>query len=288
VRLLQLMREHPRVPFIVILNKASGVGTAYDPKLDAAARQINAIGGRCIGYVDTAYGARASGLVEAETAQWFAWYPKVIKGAFLDQVGGDLNHAHYKGIRETLEGTGSSVLVFNPGGPLLSSWYDDNVFGDQIVVLWENSSFPMPNGYDEVGGIDTHLFFESAQRALIVKLQSSLDTAAIKTAQKYYRWIGWADDEFFNHVPTDFDQFLELLDPSTAKVEVGQALNVSINGQTTFSFSGLITVPAATWLEVNNDACRYGTDYLLDLGTSTLTWLGLFKLEIGDQITLYS
>jgi hypothetical protein len=74
----------------------------------------------------------------------------------------------------------------------------------------------------------------------------------------------------------------------TGSSVIGQPLTVTTDGQTLFPFTGSITNPAATWLEVNHDAHRYGTDYLLDLGTSTLTWLGLFKLEIGDQITFYS
>jgi hypothetical protein len=68
----------------VILNIDSGPGTAPEPELGAAARRVAAAGGRLLGYVDTAYGARPDADVCADVERYLAWYP--IVGIFLDRV----------------------------------------------------------------------------------------------------------------------------------------------------------------------------------------------------------
>ena len=69
---------------------------------------------------------------------------------------------------------------------------------------------------------------------------------------------------------------------------IGQALTITNDGQTVFNYAGFILNPAATWLEIDHSIYRYSVDYMLDTGLSILTWLGDFKLEISDQITLYA
>jgi hypothetical protein len=69
---------------VVVLNVASGPGTARDPDLAAAASRLARAGGRVIGYVDTAYGTRRASTVLREVHRYRSWYG--LAGVFLDRA----------------------------------------------------------------------------------------------------------------------------------------------------------------------------------------------------------
>jgi Spherulation-specific family 4 len=73
-----------RAPAVMILNPASGPGTAPDPALQAAARQAAAAGSRVIGYIGTNYAALPSAQARAEVRAYQDWYH--VGGIFLDQT----------------------------------------------------------------------------------------------------------------------------------------------------------------------------------------------------------
>jgi hypothetical protein len=73
-----------RAPAVMILNPASGPGTAPDPGLQGAVRQADRAGSRVIGYVGTNYGQLPAARARADIRDYAAWYH--VRGIFLDQT----------------------------------------------------------------------------------------------------------------------------------------------------------------------------------------------------------
>ncbi len=69
---------------MMVLNVASGPGTAAQPDFAAAVAALRAAGVRVLGYVDAAYGRRPHDAILDEAARYRAWYGA--DGVFLDQV----------------------------------------------------------------------------------------------------------------------------------------------------------------------------------------------------------
>jgi hypothetical protein len=105
-----------RAPAVMILNPASGPGTAPDPALLDAVRQAQAAGVRVIGYIGTNYAHLPSGQVRREVSDYRSWYR--VGGIFLDQTptegSGQLGYYRDLGryIRQVI---GGAVIWINPG-----------------------------------------------------------------------------------------------------------------------------------------------------------------------------
>jgi hypothetical protein len=98
----------------VVLNPASGPGSAPDPAFAAVAGRLRASGVRVLGYVDTDYARRPHGRVAADLVRHRDWYGT--DGAFLDQVSsGPGALAHYRRLAVAARSAGAASLVFNHG-----------------------------------------------------------------------------------------------------------------------------------------------------------------------------
>ena len=73
-----------RAPAVMILNPASGPGTAPDPALRRAVREATDAGSRVIGYIGTNYAQRPAAQVRSEVRDYRDWYH--VRGIFLDQT----------------------------------------------------------------------------------------------------------------------------------------------------------------------------------------------------------
>jgi hypothetical protein len=105
-----------KAPAVMILNPASGPGTAPDPALQAAARQARAAGARVIGYIGTNYAGLASAQARAEVRDYQAWYH--VGGIFLDQTPteGDAQIGYYTQLAAYIHTVISGgVIWINPG-----------------------------------------------------------------------------------------------------------------------------------------------------------------------------
>jgi len=103
----------PRV-YGVVLNPASGPGTAADPAFAAVAGRLRAAGVRVLGYADTDYGRRPHAAVVADLLRHRDWYGT--DGAFLDQVSsGPDALPHYRRLRTAAHAAGARTLVLNHG-----------------------------------------------------------------------------------------------------------------------------------------------------------------------------
>lgn len=100
---------------IVVLNPASGPGTAIDPIYVASLEPLRAAGTAIYGYVDVDYGRRSAATVLSEAARYTRWYGP--SGIFLDQVPSHPDQVDYLiGLADDLRAQGFRVAL-NPGQP---------------------------------------------------------------------------------------------------------------------------------------------------------------------------
>jgi Spherulation-specific family 4 len=114
----QLNAAAATIPIEAIMNPASGPGAAFNPDYGVAVTELQAAGGKVIGYVPTSYGARAIEDVMADVQSYITWYN--VDGIFLDEMAiqpGGLDYValynQIKGLRATLH------VVGNPGEPFI-------------------------------------------------------------------------------------------------------------------------------------------------------------------------
>ncbi|KES08679.1 hypothetical protein BU52_01110 [Streptomyces toyocaensis] len=98
----------------VVLNPADGPGAGPERAYVAAAEALRAAGARLLGYVDTAYGARAPAEIVADARRHREWY--AADGCFLDRVtaGSDALPGCRRLVR-SLRRSGAGTVVLNPG-----------------------------------------------------------------------------------------------------------------------------------------------------------------------------
>ena len=100
----------------MILNPASGPGTAADPALQAAARRARAAGVRVIGYIGTNYAGLPSAQARSQVRDYQAWYH--VGGIFLDQTPtqGSAQIGYYTDLGRYIRSVVSGgVIWINPG-----------------------------------------------------------------------------------------------------------------------------------------------------------------------------
>lgn len=110
-----LVQTAGRVPLLVILNVNSGPGSAQDPTYVSLVNQLRAKGALVYGYVHTSGGTRALGTVEAEVAQYHAWY--ALDGVFVDEYASTATSStlsYYESLAAAIRGDGWAIMG-NPG-----------------------------------------------------------------------------------------------------------------------------------------------------------------------------
>ncbi|MDX6743760.1 spherulation-specific family 4 protein [Actinocorallia sp. A-T 12471] len=98
----------------VVLNVASGPGTAPDPVFARASDRIAARRGTVAAYVDVSYGRRETALVLADLKRYRRWYG--VADVFFDQVpSGPDGVAYMKNVTDRARDAGAGLVVFNHG-----------------------------------------------------------------------------------------------------------------------------------------------------------------------------
>ncbi|QDV38226.1 spherulation-specific family 4 protein [Tautonia plasticadhaerens] len=85
-----------QIPIEAIMNPASGPGNAPNPDYLQAVADLQAAGGKVIGYVPTGYGSRPIGDVMFEIQAYLIWYD--VDGIFLDEMGDQLGTLDYESV----------------------------------------------------------------------------------------------------------------------------------------------------------------------------------------------
>ena len=109
-----VMRDAADGVGMVILNPASGPGERASDGYRAVAGALRGAGIEVLGYVDTSYGVRDSGVVLAEAERHRRWYG--VDGVFFDRVGtaGALLD-HHRHLADTARAQGCRRVVMNSG-----------------------------------------------------------------------------------------------------------------------------------------------------------------------------
>jgi hypothetical protein len=114
-----------------IANPYNGPGSAAQSDYSEAIATCQAEGQKVIGYVETGYGSRNLSEVEAQIADWYAWYPAV-NGIFLDEMPEEQDEAYYSALENDVHERGGTV-VGNPGETDSTGWQLNVV--DQVVTF---------------------------------------------------------------------------------------------------------------------------------------------------------
>jgi hypothetical protein len=101
-------------PRLLVVNPASGPGSARDDAYAGAVRAAQRAGTRVLGYVATGYGVRPRAHVEADVARYREWYGT--DGVFLDEAAAAPSLlGHYRALVDRARATGARFVVLNPG-----------------------------------------------------------------------------------------------------------------------------------------------------------------------------
>jgi hypothetical protein len=106
--------EGSRLPEVLVINPASGPGSALDPGYREAVAAAQKAGARVLGYVATGWGGRAAAAVEADVDRYRSWY--AVDGVFLDEVSSAAaTLGHYRALSAQARVAGAHFVVINPG-----------------------------------------------------------------------------------------------------------------------------------------------------------------------------
>jgi Spherulation-specific family 4 len=128
--MIELARS-PQLPRLLVINPASGPGTAPVPLFHDAVRAAQRAGARVLGYVHTGWGARDAGEVDADVDRYVQWYG--VDGVFFDEAAHDPGYAaHYKSLAAHARGAGAKTVALNPGVVPARGYFS---FADVVVTF---------------------------------------------------------------------------------------------------------------------------------------------------------
>lgn len=126
---LRALAAARHVPRLLVVNPASGPGSAPRHGVREAVAAAEAAGARALGYVPTAWGARPAAAVAADAERYREWYG--VDGVFLDEAATDAaSLPYYAGLRAALRGR---FLVLNPGTVPARGYFE----AADVVVTFE-------------------------------------------------------------------------------------------------------------------------------------------------------
>lgn len=116
----QLNAAATTIPIEAIMNPASGPGSVANSDYQYAVTQLQAAGGKVLGYVPTGYGFRSIADVMADVQSYIDWYS--VDGIFLDEMGNSAGALDYVALYGQIKALATSLgidlhVVGNPGNP---------------------------------------------------------------------------------------------------------------------------------------------------------------------------
>lgn len=226
-RLLGLMRQYHKVPVIVVVNPASGPGTAVDPNYADFIKLLHGAGGKVCGYVATGYGTRPEADVMADIGLWLSLYGAV-DGIFLDEQpwetgAGGVGTEYislYQRYTDHCHSNGLHPVVANPGTNQQEPWFAGATA--DIIIVHEDLVYPI-EGSMEGNYAGGHADYSYTCRAALVYGQPTLDTVELTSLCRYVQWVYVTDDELsgegalnpWDALPSYLDQLFTAISGST-------------------------------------------------------------------------
>jgi Spherulation-specific family 4 len=124
-----------RIPIEAIMNPDSGPGPGVNSDYVTAVQNLQAAGGKVIGYVATGYGARAAGDILSDISNYVDWYG--VDGIFLDEMGNSDGALDYVGLYQSIKALAADAgielhVVGNPGEPFSEAFI---TAADTLVIF---------------------------------------------------------------------------------------------------------------------------------------------------------
>ncbi len=134
---IQVKRENPHVPFLVIVNPNNGPGLGRDPNYAKAIEQLQSMQIQVLGYTYTDYARRHLSEAILNINSYTEWYK--VDGVCFDEMSNKPGYEeYYSELTETAKSLGCSITVGNAGTPTLPSYLRavDN------IVIYEGERIP--------------------------------------------------------------------------------------------------------------------------------------------------
>jgi hypothetical protein len=200
-RLIEVKRRHETVPIWVILNPASGPGEEVDANYTKAIDRLAGAGCVVLGYVSTRYGKRASADVKNDIDRWLKMYPRA-QGIFFDEMiyeDTDAGAKQQAALNQHAHDAGFWPTVANPGAETPGRYFAEGAA--DVIVVHEGGAWPKEERLkgDYFGG---YADFPPFTRGVLLYSQPTLDTAALRMARKYARWVYVTEGPFRPGDPT--------------------------------------------------------------------------------------
>ncbi len=195
-----------RVPIIAIMNPRSGPGSMGDANYRRALAEVHQSGGRVIGYVPTAYGARPLAAVKLDVDRYYYWYPG-IDGIFFDEASGTATAkdlAYYQTCFDYVRAKDPAALVQHNQGGRTDQEYTR--ISTQISVFEGDVSAFGPEAIPEwSAGVPGGCLFTLAYLADAAAMRVATATAAVNNVG----WVYFTDDAKpnpWNSLPTYWEE----------------------------------------------------------------------------------
>jgi Spherulation-specific family 4 len=168
--ILQLA-DRSTLPRLLVINPASGPGTAPDPAYRRAIAAAQSGGAQVLGYVPTTWGTRPAADAEAEIDRYRDWYR--VDGVFLDETAAaDSKLAYYHALSHYARSAGAEFVVLNPGLVPARGYFQ---LADAVVTFEGPISAyrdrPVPEGIDPER--TAHLVYGASREQALQALEPS-------------------------------------------------------------------------------------------------------------------
>jgi hypothetical protein len=143
------------VPLIAILNPDSGPGASQDANYVGATTNLQAAGGKVIGYVATGYTTTNLLTAEANIDLYFSFYP--VNGIFLDEMANDVDTNHvnyYAALYQYIKAKGAALIVVGNPGTTTQEAYLTRPTVDTLMTFEDGTGYP---GYVPDTWVTNHL-----------------------------------------------------------------------------------------------------------------------------------
>jgi len=194
-------QAHPTVRVLAVVNPANGPGQGLDAAYSAGISRLAGAGVEVLGYVATGYTARSEAAVDADIANWKAWYPQ-IHGIFFDEQSNRAgDEAHYQHLVQFAHDKGLPFTVGNPGQDTSESFV--GVF--DMMLIYENKGLPAVTALE-----GWHTKYAPSNFG-VIPYGTSLDANYVRMARQHVGYVYLNNDTLPNPWDTLPPYFSDLL-----------------------------------------------------------------------------